>query len=93
MPATPITRTTGARWAAMAFSVNGATSTGNFAPSKCFNRDWVPQAPTISEIPPDRCTTSATADRQRREVCASHAITRHVHWFDDDDARVPQLQS
>jgi hypothetical protein len=48
------------------------------------------EALTISEIPPYRCTTSATGARQGREVCASHASTLHVHWF---DAGVPQLQS
>jgi hypothetical protein len=31
------------------------------------------EALTISDIPPYRCTTSATADRQGRAVCASHA--------------------
>jgi hypothetical protein len=48
---------------------------------------------TISEIPPYRCTTSATGARQGREVCASHASALHLRWFDDDDAGVPQLQS
>jgi hypothetical protein len=51
------------------------------------------EALTISEIPPYRCTTSATGARQGREVCASHASSLHVHWFDDDDGGVPQLQS
>jgi hypothetical protein len=43
------------------------------------------EALTISEIPPYRCTTSATADRQGREVCPSHARALHVRWFDDGD--------
>jgi hypothetical protein len=51
------------------------------------------EALTISEIPPYRCTTSATGARQGREVCSGHASSLHVHWFDDDDAGVPQLQS
>jgi hypothetical protein len=48
------------------------------------------EALTISEIPPYRCTTSATGARRGREVCASHAQSLDVHWF---DAGVPQLQS
>jgi hypothetical protein len=46
------------------------------------------EALTISEIPPYRCTTSATDDRQGREVCPSHARAPHVSWFDDDNADV-----
>jgi hypothetical protein len=49
------------------------------------------EALTISEIPPYRCTTSATGARQGREVCPSHASTLHVHWFDDDGADLPRL--
>jgi hypothetical protein len=41
------------------------------------------EALTISDIPPYRCTTSATAHRQGREVCPSHASALHVLWFDD----------
>jgi hypothetical protein len=47
------------------------------------------EALTISEIPPYRCTTSATGARQGREVCPSHARSLHVHWFDDDGGRPP----
>jgi hypothetical protein len=42
------------------------------------------EALTISEIPPYRCTRSATAARQGRVVCTSHARSLHVHWFDDE---------
>jgi hypothetical protein len=31
------------------------------------------EALTISDIPPYLCTTSATADRKGRAVCASHS--------------------
>jgi hypothetical protein len=41
------------------------------------------EALTISEIPPYRCTTSATGARYGREVCPSHASALHVRWFDD----------
>jgi hypothetical protein len=41
------------------------------------------EALTISEIPPYRCTTSATADRKGRAVCASHARALRIRWFDD----------
>jgi hypothetical protein len=34
------------------------------------------EALTISEIPPYRCTTSATGARQGREVCPGHASSR-----------------
>ena len=51
------------------------------------------EALTISEIPPYRCTASATGARQGREVCTSHARSLHVHWFDDEEAAVPQFQS
>jgi hypothetical protein len=50
------------------------------------------EALTISEIPPYRCTTSATGARQGREVCPGHASSPHVRWFDDGDDGVPQLQ-
>jgi hypothetical protein len=50
------------------------------------------EALTISEIPPYRCITSATADRQGREVCPSHASALHVRWFDDDGADVLHLR-
>jgi hypothetical protein len=41
------------------------------------------EALTISDIPPYRCTTSATADRRGRAVCASHARALRIRWFDD----------
>ena len=41
------------------------------------------EALTISDIPPYRCTTNATADRRGRAVCASHARDLRIHWFDD----------
>ena len=41
------------------------------------------EALTISDIPPYRCTTSATADRRGRAVCASHARVLRIRWFDD----------
>lgn len=47
------------------------------------------EALTISDIPPYRCTTSATADRRGRAVCAAHSRTLRVRWFDDADAGVP----
>jgi hypothetical protein len=40
------------------------------------------EALTISDIPPYRCTTSATTDRQGRAVCASHALALRIRWFD-----------
>jgi hypothetical protein len=43
------------------------------------------EALTISDIPPYRCTTSATADRRGRAVCASHARALRIGWFDDGD--------
>jgi hypothetical protein len=43
------------------------------------------EALAISDIPPYRCTTSATADRRGRAVCASHARAVRVRWFDADD--------
>jgi hypothetical protein len=43
------------------------------------------EALTIGDIPTYRCTTSATADRRGRAVCASHARALHVRWFDNDD--------
>jgi len=43
------------------------------------------EALTISEIPPYRCTTSATGARRGREVCPGHASSPHVRWFDDGD--------
>jgi hypothetical protein len=49
------------------------------------------EALTISEIPPYRCTTSATGARQGREVCTGHARALHVHWFDDDDGGVGHI--
>jgi hypothetical protein len=49
------------------------------------------EALTISEIPPYRCTTSATGARHgRREVCTSHACSLHIRWFDDDEAALPR---
>jgi hypothetical protein len=39
------------------------------------------EALTISDIPPYRCTASATTARQGREVCASHALAVRVRWF------------
>jgi hypothetical protein len=41
------------------------------------------EALTISDIPPYRCTTSATDDRLGRAVCASHAGAPRIRWFDD----------
>jgi hypothetical protein len=41
------------------------------------------EALTISDIPPYRCTTSATADRRGRAVCACHAHAPRIRWFDD----------
>jgi hypothetical protein len=41
------------------------------------------EALTISDIPPYRCTTSATADRRGRAVCASHARAQRIRWFDE----------
>jgi len=41
------------------------------------------EALTISDMPPYRCTTSATADRRGRAVCASHARALSIRWFDD----------
>lgn len=41
------------------------------------------EALTISDIPPYRCTTSASADRRGRAVCASHARALRIRWFDD----------
>jgi hypothetical protein len=49
------------------------------------------EALTISEMPPYRCTTSATGARYGREVCPSHASALHVRWFDDDHPDVPHL--
>jgi hypothetical protein len=43
------------------------------------------EALTISDIPPYRCTTSATDARQGREVCTNHARSLRVRWFDADD--------
>ena len=45
------------------------------------------EARTISDIPPYRCTTSATADRGGRAVCADHARALRIRWFDDDDCK------
>jgi hypothetical protein len=42
------------------------------------------EALTISDIPPYRCTTSATADRRGRAVSANHARALRIQWFDDD---------
>jgi hypothetical protein len=50
------------------------------------------EALTISEIPPYRCTTSATGARQGREVYPGHASSPHVRWFDGDDAGVLRVQ-
>lgn len=47
------------------------------------------EALTIGDIPPYRCTTSATVDRRGRPVCASHAGAFHVRWFDDDPGEAP----
>jgi hypothetical protein len=41
------------------------------------------EALTIGDIPPYRCTTSATADRRGRAVCASHARALRIRWFDE----------
>jgi hypothetical protein len=51
------------------------------------------EALTISDIPPYRCTTSATADRRGRAVCASHARALRIRWFDDDEAGVLRLHA
>jgi hypothetical protein len=37
------------------------------------------------DIPPYRCTTSATTDRQGRAVCPAHSRSLRVRWFDGDD--------
>jgi hypothetical protein len=42
------------------------------------------EALTISDIPPYRCTTSATADRQGRAVCPAHSRVLRIRWFDGD---------
>jgi hypothetical protein len=49
------------------------------------------EALTFSEIPPYRCTTSATGARYGREVCPSHVSALSVYWFDDDDVALHQL--
>jgi hypothetical protein len=41
------------------------------------------EALTISDIPPYRCTTSASADRQGRAVCPVHSRALRIRWFDD----------
>jgi hypothetical protein len=43
------------------------------------------EALTISDIPPYRCTTSATADRRGRAVRPAHSRAVRVRWFDADD--------
>ncbi len=43
------------------------------------------EALTISDIPPYRCTTSPTASRRGRAVCASHARDLRIRWFDDGE--------
>jgi hypothetical protein len=43
------------------------------------------EALTISDIPPYRCTTSATADRQGRAVCPAHSRALRIRWFDGAD--------
>jgi hypothetical protein len=43
------------------------------------------EALTIGDIPPYRCTTSATAERRGRAVCASHASALRIRWFDGDE--------
>jgi hypothetical protein len=43
------------------------------------------EALTISDIPPYRCTTSATADRRGRAVCPAHSRALRIRWFDADD--------
>jgi hypothetical protein len=45
------------------------------------------EALTIGDIPPYRCTTSATADRKGKAVCASHARALRIRWFDDGDCK------
>jgi hypothetical protein len=42
------------------------------------------EALTISDIPPYRCTTSATAARQGRSVCPAHSRALRVRWSDED---------
>jgi hypothetical protein len=49
------------------------------------------EALTISDIPPYRCTTSATADRRGRAVCASHARAPRVRWFDESSGSFPGI--
>jgi hypothetical protein len=44
------------------------------------------------DIPPYRCTTSATADRKGRAVCASHARAVRVRWFDDGRSDRPIIR-
>jgi hypothetical protein len=41
------------------------------------------EALTIGDIPPYRCTTSATADRRGRAVCPACSRAVRIHWFDD----------
>ena len=43
------------------------------------------EALTISDIPPYRCTTSATADRRGRAVCANHARALRIRYLDSAD--------
>jgi hypothetical protein len=43
------------------------------------------EALTISDIPPYRCTTSATTDRRGRAVCPAHSRALRIRWFDADD--------
>jgi len=42
------------------------------------------EAMTISEIPPYRCTSEASADRNGHAVCAAHSRTLHKLTFYDD---------
>jgi hypothetical protein len=43
------------------------------------------EALTIGDIPPYRCTTSATAERRGRLVCPAHSRAIRIRWFDSDD--------
>jgi hypothetical protein len=42
------------------------------------------EALTVSDIPPYRCTKSATIDRKGRAVCPAHSRALRIRWFDDD---------
>jgi hypothetical protein len=49
------------------------------------------EALTISDIPPYRCTTSATADRAGRAVCPAHARALRIRWFEESSGSFPGI--